>query len=720
MNKKLHFKSLLIAGIFMASSTLLGQVQLNQLTDFGTAIMDINNQGEGIHFNGYYDFATNTSSLTESNVLGTSAINDNSDILGMIDDSGEYKAALRIDGTWTALPSSVPLDSEDTLYDISENGVWLVGQTGWDPDTNTAWGFIYNTDTEEFRLLESALYEYSAAYSVNNDGYAVGWVDDLPTGTLRMPAVFAPDGSIILLGEDAGEASGINNNGQVVGIFQGTPFVYDINTDIMESLNIPSDVMSGAFAEISDTGVAVGYFVFPGFSRLPIVYHPDLGDQPLSLIDVLNGFGVDTSDLVGTAYRISSDGNYIAGFTDGPAFMAMGWAVYFDNQLIGGSGSPCDDKTIMECGVEYTAELVPDAGEWLTYTDVPYNYTGSEKVWEFTAPATGLYIFDLDQGVEDADFFLMEACSNEATNIIGGYWAGIGIESIELEEGVTYYLIADLYEFNSGPTTVTVQVSCTGGGVQEPDFDCFQGDGITSSFDNAYNITETSSFRTADDFTVETNTTFLLRQITIDTNQQEIPETATINIREDNAGQPGAVIETFNLEASDVILYAAAFGDPIYHMTFDLDTPQLFTEGTYWIEPFMNTPSGEVVWWLATSTNPHGSAPYRSTDGGNTWEIDTNGLDMVFFVAGDCEELGLSDISNSEFVYWPNPTTDVLNLSAQKAVKTVEAYNMAGQKVIATKSISNQIDLSSLTPGTYVFRVVLEGGQIETFKVIKK
>jgi len=28
--------------------------------------------------------------------------------------------------------------------------------------------------------------------------------------------------------------------------------------------------------------------------------------------------------------------------------------------------------------------------------------------------------------------------------------------------------------------------------------------------------------------------------------------------------------------------------------------------------------------------------------------------------------------------------------------------------------------MSSLSPGVYVFRVTLEGGQVETFKIIKK
>src|SRR5690606_27117790 len=100
-------------------------------------------------------------------------------------------------------------------------------------------------------------------------------------------------------------------------------------------------------------------------------------------------------------------------------------------------------------------DLEPSSGEWTNYTDVTYNYTGSEKVWEFTATTTGDYTFILDEGVDDADFFLMDACSNTATNLSDGYWTGLGDETITLTEGVTYYLIADLYSA-SGATTVSV------------------------------------------------------------------------------------------------------------------------------------------------------------------------------------------------------------------------------------------------------------------------
>ena len=120
---------------------------------------------------------------------------------------------------------------------------------------------------------------------------------------------------------------------------------------------------------------------------------------------------------------------------------------------------PCDDKIVMECGVEYTADLVPNAGYWDNYSGTTLTYSGSEQVFEFTAPYAGSYTFILDQGSADADFFVMDACSNTANNLISPYWTGTSDEVMNLTAGQTIYVIADLYSSTS-ETTVSIQVEC--------------------------------------------------------------------------------------------------------------------------------------------------------------------------------------------------------------------------------------------------------------------
>src|SRR5690606_1439784 len=84
-------------------------------------------------------------------------------------------------------------------------------------------------------------------------------------------------------------------------------------------------------------------------------------------------------------------------------------------------------------------------------------------------------------------------------------------------------------------------------------------------------------------------------------------------------------------------------------------------------------------------------------------------------------ELGISDMNSFEFAYYPNPVKDVLNITSKKSVENVDAFNLAGQSVLANAKVTNgQINVSALPAGVYIFKVTLEGGQVETFKIVKR
>ncbi len=275
---------------------------------------------------------------------------------------------------------------------------------------------------------------------------------------------------------------------------------------------------------------------------------------------------------------------------------------------------------MVTCHTVYTADLVPNAGYWTNYTDVPYNYTGSEQVFEFTATATGLHIMDLDQGDGDADFMIMYSCGNMAGNVTNFYWTGEQSEYIDLVEGTTYYIIADLYE-TSGPTTVSIKLNCLGNVVvPEPYFDCFQGLGIAPSIDAAFNLDplDVNTF-VANGFTVAADTAFELQQISISTNQVQVPDQGVFNIRENNNGIPGAVIEVIQADVTSSIAYASLFNEPVYHVVFDLTETVVFTEGIYWLEPKITTPEPSTVWWAATENGTDGAITMLSEDGGASW-----------------------------------------------------------------------------------------------------
>ncbi|SMC32296.1 T9SS-dependent choice-of-anchor J family protein [Moheibacter sediminis] len=111
-------------------------------------------------------------------------------------------------------------------------------------------------------------------------------------------------------------------------------------------------------------------------------------------------------------------------------------------------------------------------------------------------------------------------------------------------------------------------------------------------------------------------------------------------------------------------------------------------------------------------------------EGSATWDMACD-EDQTFGETEDYTvnvgELGVSGMNSFEFTYYPNPAKDVLNISSEKSVESISIFNLAGQQMINNAKVSNgQVNVSALTPGTYVFRVTFEDGQVETFKIIKK
>ena len=83
--------------------------------------------------------------------------------------------------------------------------------------------------------------------------------------------------------------------------------------------------------------------------------------------------------------------------------------------------------------------------------------------------------------------------------------------------------------------------------------------------------------------------------------------------------------------------------------------------------------------------------------------------------------LGTSAFDASSFKAYPNPVTNVLNLSYSSEIASVEVFNMLGQKVLVKELnvAQGQIDMSGLNSGNYLVKVTADG-QTKTIKVIKQ
>ena len=174
----------------------------------------------------------------------------------------------------------------------------------------------------------------------------MGWIDRPDQfGTLRVPAYrtldgvhhFIPEGQLPVLSGDNSIVD-INSSNVMVGDFDLQPFMYDMNTNTFTRFENPAGSQYSVLTSISENGVAIGFAEVNFQVRDAIIYHPSLGSQPLYLKEVLadNGITVDTSDgYLGTAYAISPNGKYIAGWLNGPPMFTEGWMVYLDDLILG-------------------------------------------------------------------------------------------------------------------------------------------------------------------------------------------------------------------------------------------------------------------------------------------------------------------------------------------------------------------------------------------------
>ena len=83
--------------------------------------------------------------------------------------------------------------------------------------------------------------------------------------------------------------------------------------------------------------------------------------------------------------------------------------------------------------------------------------------------------------------------------------------------------------------------------------------------------------------------------------------------------------------------------------------------------------------------------------------------------------LGSGSFDNANFAYYPNPVKNVLNLSYNQEISSVDVFNLLGQNISSNKINANsaQVDMSNLSKGAYIVKVT-SNNQVETIKVIKE
>jgi len=85
-----------------------------------------------------------------------------------------------------------------------------------------------------------------------------------------------------------------------------------------------------------------------------------------------------------------------------------------------------------------------------------------------------------------------------------------------------------------------------------------------------------------------------------------------------------------------------------------------------------------------------------------------------------CDEeysVGLDDLRESEILFYPNPTTGIVNIFAKNDIK-IDVTNILGETIAIIEN-ENRIDLSRFSNGIYIFNITYNNSTIQ-YKIIKK
>ncbi|WP_292008947.1 T9SS type A sorting domain-containing protein [Chryseobacterium sp.] len=114
---------------------------------------------------------------------------------------------------------------------------------------------------------------------------------------------------------------------------------------------------------------------------------------------------------------------------------------------------------------------------------------------------------------------------------------------------------------------------------------------------------------------------------------------------------------------------------------------------------------------IAGYTTPAGFSPTEhdvlSSYGTGNTAATTFGIDNYTVEASNNAVLAVSEngvLGKKEISIYPNPASDILNISSESKVNKVEIYDMSGKKVNAGLN-GDQVNISNLAPGNYIINI---------------
>src|SRR5690554_5081976 len=240
--------------------------------------------------------------------------------------------------------------------------------------------------------------------------------------------------------------------------------------------------------------------------------------------------------------------------------------------------------------------------------------------------------------------------------------------------------------------TIVVSAGSGGGGGDT----CSEESPNDGTFENGFNVSSTTAFKTANDLTVAAGENFTLTNITASIFANGGIANVDVVYYDDMGGLPGTEIgsETaVTIDSQNVI--GTNFGFDVNEIELSV-TPFTFdgqegSDTTYWIELSVTDggATGSVFWVVTSSTSVgHDAAQF---DGG--WTINADGMDGVYIWEGDCEPIdngGGGDTCSEEN---PNDGTfeNGFNVSSTTAFKTANDLTVAAGENFTLTNITASI-----------------------------
>ena len=135
---------------------------------------------------------------------------------------------------------------------------------------------------------------------------------------------------------------------------------------------------------------------------------------------------------------------------------------------------------------------------------------------------------------------------------------------------------------------------------------------------------------------------------------------------------------------------------------------------------FTNATSGDYT--LSISSPAKNSGDNASVIGttdllGNQRVFDTT-VDMGAYEFGSTALENENFTSLSDFTMYPNPATSTLNINSREEISAVEIYSIEGKRVLVSQL--TQVDISQLTSGIYLVKIITHDNKVGTKKLVKQ